>query len=175
MDVVNVLFFVGFASVPGRQVARLNIWNGCAWFNVLEWCKTYCIYKNVRPCSINVFMAMLWNNAFNNACWKMFQHNNKYMNVIWLKPWAVRCGGSCMIQILNPESALGMDQISIDPPIFQKFFGFWGTAWGVQKNWVMGVRQGGKIWISSFCTVYKEKPWYSVVVKIGKHLLEQTR
>jgi hypothetical protein len=42
-----------------------------------------------------------------------------------------------MIQILNPESALGMDQISIDPPIFQKFFAFWGTAWGVQKNWVM--------------------------------------
>nr|DAG28775.1 MAG TPA: hypothetical protein [Caudoviricetes sp.] len=23
-------FFVGFASVPGRQVARLNAWNGCA-------------------------------------------------------------------------------------------------------------------------------------------------
>lgn len=175
MDVENVLFFVGFASVPGRQVARLNAWNGCAWFNVLEWWKTYCIYKNVRACSIYVVMATLWNNAFNKTCWKMFQHNNKYMNVIWLKPWAVRCGGGCLIQILNPESTLGMDQISIDPPIFQKFFGFWGTAWGVQKNWVIGVRQGGKIWISSFCTVYKEKPWYSVVVKIGKHLLEQTR
>lgn len=89
------------------------------------------IYKNVRACSINVVMAMLWKNAFNNACWKMFQHNNKYMNVIWLKPLTVRCGGSCMIQILNPESALGMDQISRYPPIFRKFFAFRGTAWGV--------------------------------------------
>ena len=144
MDVVNVLFFVGFASVPGRQVARLNAWNGCAWFNVLEWWKTYCIYKNVRACSINTAIAMLWNNAFNNACWNIFQHNNKYMIVIWLKPWAVRRCGSCMNQILNPESAQGMDQISIDPPIFRKFFAFWGTAWGVQKNWVMGVWQGVK-------------------------------
>nr|DAZ07744.1 MAG TPA: PDGF/VEGF domain protein [Caudoviricetes sp.] len=48
-----------------------------------------------------------------------------------MKPCVVRCGGCCMIQILNHESALGMDQISIDPPIFQKFFAFWGTAWGV--------------------------------------------
>lgn len=124
-------FFVGFASVPGRQTTRLNIWNGCAWFNVLEWCKTYCIYKNACARSINRAMAMLWNNAFNNACWNIFQHNNKYMNVIWLKPWAVRCGGSCLTQILNPESAQGVDQISRYPPIFRKFFAFWGTAWGV--------------------------------------------
>lgn len=175
MDVVSVLFLCGLAPDKGRQLTRLNIWNGCAWFNVLEWCKTYCIYKNACARSINRAMAMLWNNAFNNVCWKMFQHNNKYMNVIWLKPWTVRCGGSCIGLIFNPESALGWDQISRYPPIFQKFFAFRGTAWGVQKNWVMGVRQGGKIWISSFCTVYKEKPWYSVVVKIGKHLLEQTR
>nr|DAZ50697.1 MAG TPA: hypothetical protein [Caudoviricetes sp.] len=30
MDVVSVPFFVAVASVPGRQVASLNIWNGCA-------------------------------------------------------------------------------------------------------------------------------------------------
>ena len=137
-------FFVWFASVPGRQVARLNIWNGCAWFNVLEWCKTYCIYKNACARSINVVMAIICKYAFNKSCWKMFQHNNKYMNVIWLKPWTVRCGGSCLIQILNPESALGMDQISRYPPIFRKFFGFWGTAWGVQKNWVMSAWEGVK-------------------------------
>lgn len=131
MDVVNVLFFVVFASVPGRQVARLNIWNGCAWFNVLEWCKTYCIYKNACACSINVVVAMLWNNAFNNACWNIFQHVNKNVKVIWLKPWAVRCGGSSIGLIFNPESALGMDQISRYPPIFQKLFAFRGTAWGV--------------------------------------------
>lgn len=171
MDVVSVLFLCGLGSWSRKTIHHMNTWSNAydpMYVGVV-------IYKNVRTRSINVVMAMLWNNAFNNACWKMFQHNNKYMNVIWLKPWTGRCGGSCLIQILNPESALGMDQISRHPPIFRKFFAFWGTAWGVQKNWVMGVRQGGKIWISSFCTVYKEKPWYSVVVKIGKHLLEQTR
>lgn len=127
-------FFVGFASVRGRQVARLNIWNGCAWFNVLEWCKTYCIYKNVRACSINVVMAMLWNNAFNNACWKIFQHVNKNVNIIWLKPLAVRCDGSCIGLIFNPESAQGWDQISIDPPIFQKFFWVLGNGVGSSKK-----------------------------------------
>ena len=111
MDVVSVLFFVVVASAPGRQVTRLNIWNGCAWSNVLEWCKTYCIYKNVRACSINVVMAMLWKNVFNNACWKMFQHVNKYVNIIWLKPLTGWRGGSCIRLIFNPESAQGMDQI----------------------------------------------------------------
>ena len=59
-----------------------------------------------------------------------------------------------MIQILNPESAQGMDQISRYPPIFRKFFGFRGTAWGVQKNWVMSVRRGVKFEFSHFvqCT-----------------------
>lgn len=175
MDVVSVLFFVWFASVPGRQVARLNIWNGCAWFNVLEWCKTYCIYKNVRTRSINVVMAMLWKNAFNKTCWKMFQHNNKYMNVIWLKPWAVRCGGSCIRLIFNHESALDMDQIRRYPPYLSEVFWLSGNGVGSSKKLGHGCVTGGKIWISSFCTVYKEKPWYSVVVKIGKHLLEQTR
>ena len=127
-------FFVGFASVPGRQVARLNIWNGCAWFNVLEWCKTYCIYKNVRTRSINRAMVMLWNNAFNNACWNIFQHNNKYMIIIWVKPWAVRCGGSCIIQILNPESAQGWDQISRYPPYLSEVFCVLGNGVGSSKK-----------------------------------------
>lgn len=39
--------------------------------------------------------------------------------------------GSCIGLIFNPESAQGWDQISRHPPIFQKFFAFWGTAWGV--------------------------------------------
>ena len=66
----------------------------------------------------------------------------------------MRCDGSCIGLIFNPESAQGWDQISIDPPIFQKFFGFWGTAWGVQKNWVMSVRRGVKSEFSYFvqCT-----------------------
>lgn len=134
MYVVNVLFFVGFASVPGRQVARLNIWNGCAWFNVLEWCKTYCIYKNVRTRSINRAMAMLWNNAFNNACWNIFQHNNKYMNVIWLKPLTGRRGGSCIGLIFNPESAQGMDQISRYPPYLSEVFCVLGNGVGSSKK-----------------------------------------
>ena len=154
MDVVSVLFFVWFASVPGRQEARLNTWNGCAWFNVLEWCKTYCIYKNVRTCSINVVVAMLWKNAYNTACCKMFQHVNKNVNIIWLKPGATWCGSGLMIQFFNPESRPGLDQISNHPPIFRKFFGLRGTAWGVQKNWVMSVRRGVKSEFSHFvqCT-----------------------
>ena len=65
-----------------------------------------------------------------------------------------RRGGSCIGLIFNPESAQGVDQISSYPPIFQKFFALWGTAWGVQKNWVMGVRQGVKSEFSNFvqCT-----------------------
>lgn len=92
---------------------------------------TYCIYKNVRVRSINVVVAMLWKNAYNMTCWKMFQHNNKYVNIIWLKPLTVRCGGSCIGLIFNSESAQGMDQIRRYTPIFRKFFGFRGTAWGV--------------------------------------------
>lgn len=154
MDGLTVLFFVWFASVPGRQIARLSAWNGCAWFNILEWCKTYCIYKNVRACSINRAIDMLWKNAYNMTCCKMFQHVNKYVNIIWLKPLTWWCGGSCISLIFNPGSALGMDQIHIYHPIFRKFFAFWGTAWGVQKNWVMGVRQGVKSEFSNFvqCT-----------------------
>lgn len=91
----------------------------------------FAIYKNACARSINVVMATLWKNAYNTTCWKMFQHNNKYMIIIWVKPLTGRRGGSCIRLIFNPESAQGMDQISIDPPIFQKFFGFWGTAWGV--------------------------------------------
>ena len=131
MDGLTVLFFVRFASIPGRQVARLNTWNGCTWFNVLEWCKIYRIYKNVRACSINVVVAMLWNNAFNNACWKMFQHNNKYMDIIWLKPLTLRCGGRCIGLILTLKAARAWIR-SADPPLsFKSFFGFRGTAWGV--------------------------------------------
>ena len=150
VDVVSVLFFVRFASCHWRQCT--------SWAHdmiyILEWCKTYCIYKNVHTRSINRVMAMLWNNAYNMTCWKMFQHVNKYMKVIWLKPWAVRCGGGCIGLIFNPGSALGMDQISRYPPIFRKFFGFWGTVWGVQKNWVMSVRRGVKSEFSYFvqCT-----------------------
>ena len=131
MDVVSVLFFRVVCTRSLKTSHQLSAWSGCIWSNVLEWCKTYCIYKNVRTRSINRAIVMLWNNVYNNACWKMFQHNNKYMIIIWLKPWTGRCGSSCMIQILNPESALGMDQISRYPPIFRKFFGFRGTAWGV--------------------------------------------
>lgn len=139
-------FFGGVAPDHWRQCTRLlkTMHYMNTWSNALEWCKSYCIYKNVRTRSINRAMAMLWNNAFNNACWKMFQHNNKYVNIIWLKPLARRHNSSCIGLIFNPESAQGMDQISIDPPIFQKFFGFWGTAWGVQKNWVMSAWEGVK-------------------------------
>lgn len=140
MDVVSVLFFGGLGSWFRKTIHRMNTWSNAydpMYVGVV-------IYKNVRACSINRAMSMLWNNAFNNACWNIFQHNNKYMIVIWLKPWAVRCGGSCIGLIFNPESAQGMDQISIDPPIFRKFFAFRGTAWVVHKNWVMGVWQGVK-------------------------------
>lgn len=106
VDVVDVLFLCGLLELQEDKRHVKNIWNGCAWCNVLEWCKTYCIYKNVRACSINVVMVMLCKNAYNMRCWNNFQHNNKYMIVIWLKPWAVRCGGSCIGLIFNPESAL---------------------------------------------------------------------
>ena len=131
MDVVSVLFFGALASHPGRQRMCWSVWSWCIWSNVLEWWNGYCIYKNVRACSINRAMAMLWNNAFNNACWKMFQHVNKYMIIIWLKPLTWWCGGSCIGLILTLKSRHGADQISRYPPIFRKFFGFRGTAWGV--------------------------------------------
>nr|DAE54518.1 MAG TPA: PDGF/VEGF domain protein [Caudoviricetes sp.] len=62
-----------------------------------------------------------------------------------MKPLTVRCGGCCMIQVLNPESAQGWDQISRYPPIFQKFFAFRGTAWGSLKKLGHARTRGGKI------------------------------
>jgi hypothetical protein len=50
-----------------------------------------------------------------------------------------------MIQILNPESALGMDQISIDPPYLSEVFWVLGNGVGSLKKLGHARTRGGKI------------------------------
>lgn len=60
----------------------------------------------------------------------------------------------CIGLIFNPEAPRTGIRSATPPLSFKKFFALWGTAWGVQKNWVMGVRQGVKSEFSNFvqCT-----------------------